>query len=329
MVLLLSQDDIRSLISMKDAIFCVEEAYKSLSTGEGYNPQRISIEKDVTGQTLIMPGIIEGSIQSIATKVVSVYRKNPQKFNIPAVLAKIILQDINTGEVISIMDGTYLTTLRTGAATGVSVKYLARKDSEFLSIFGAGAQSQAQIEAVYWALNQSLKRCTVYDLNQTSMRNLKTTIEHRLGIEVKISNNPQKLIDNADIIVCATSSKDPLFPGESVKPGTHISSIGSHLPTHRELDEILLNMANVIAAGSKNACLNEAGDFIIPINQGKLDADKIINIGDIIIGKIQGRDSEEDITVFKSVGIALQDVVVANLTYQRAIQNLTGFEFKF
>ncbi|MHA1985482.1 MAG: ornithine cyclodeaminase family protein [Promethearchaeota archaeon] len=329
MVLLLTQKDIKSLLSMQDAILCVEKAYKSLSIGEGYNPQRISIEKDATGQTLIMPGIIEGSVQSIATKIVSIYRKNPHKFNIPAVLAKIILQDIETGEVISIMDGTYLTTLRTGAATGVSVKYLARKDSEFLSIFGAGAQSQAQIEAVYWALNQNLKHCMVYDLNQTSMQNLKTSIEQKLGIDVKISKNPQKLIDNADIIVCATSSKDPLFPGESVKPGTHISSIGSHLPTHRELDENILNTANVIAAGSKHACLNEAGDFIIPLNQGKLDTDKIINIGDIIVGKFQGRDSEEDITVFKSVGIALQDVVIANLTYKRATQNQTGFEFKF
>jgi len=329
MVLLLSQKDIKSLLSMQDAILCVEKAYKSLSTGEGYNPQRISIEKDATGQTLIMPGIIEGSVQSIATKIVSIYRKNPQKFNIPAVLAKIILQDIETGEVISIMDGTYLTTLRTGAATGVSVKYLARKNCEFLSIFGAGAQSQAQVEGVYWALNQNLKCCTVYDPNRTSMGNFKKSVEHRLGIEVKISDNPQKLIDDADIIVCATSSKDPLFPGESIKPGTHISSIGSHLPTHRELDEVLVNLANVLAAGSKDACLNEAGDFIIPIKQGKLDAGRIINIGDIILGKCKGRENDKDITVFKSVGIAIQDVIVANLVYQRATKNLSGIEFEF
>jgi len=169
----------------------------------------------------------------------------------------------------------------------------------------------------------------VYDPNQTSMGYFKKSVEHKFGIEVKISNNPQKLIDDADIIVCATSSKDPLFPGESIKPGTHISSIGSHLPTHRELDEVLINRANIIAAGSKEACLNEAGDFIIPINQGKLDSERIINIGDIILGKYKGRDKEKDITVFKSVGIALQDVIVANLAYQRATKNLTGMEFEF
>lgn len=327
MTLLLTKENVQSLLTMEDTIKCVELAYVSLVQKESLNPQRISLAGP--GQTLIMPGMIWGTTQSIATKIVSVYRNNPVDHHLPSILAKIILQDIKTGDVNCVMDGTYITAMRTGAASGVSIKHLAKKQAHEISIYGAGGQSYKQVEAAIYASDRSIEKCNVYDPNPQALHDFKHTIERKFGIEVKIAENNTQMLQNADIILCATSTRNPLFKGEEVQPGTHISSIGSHLPTHRELDAVLLNRAQIIAAGSKSACLTEAGDFVIPISAHQLNPDKIVEMGDIISDKLIGRKNESDITVFKSVGIALQDVAVAKFVYDRALQNDIGVDFLF
>ncbi|MFX1476527.1 MAG: ornithine cyclodeaminase family protein [Promethearchaeota archaeon] len=329
MVKILSRDDVSKLVTMQEVLKYVEEAYKQLTLGTAIVPQRIAITDPAPGLTLIMPGIIGGEMNALATKIVSVYKENPGKYNMPTVLAKIMVQDINTGDIVCIMDGSLITAMRTGAATGVSTKYLARKDSKKMGIYGAGVQARKQVHGVYWGLNQSLEECFVYDLNREAAKDFKIEIEGDLGIRVSIANTGDDLLNNVDVLVAATTSTIPLFSGEKVNEGTHISSIGAHAPASRELDSIIIKRASLVVAGLKEACVAEAGDYIIPINEGIIGEDDIISIGDIITARKPGRTSDSEITVFKSVGISAQDVACAKLVYDRALQENIGQDIPF
>ena len=329
MVRILNKSNVAELLTMSDAIEYVEEAYKQLSLGNAIVPQRIVITDPAPGLTLIMPGIIGGKMNALATKIVSVYKHNPEKYNMPTVLGKIMIQDINTGEIVGIMDGGLITAMRTGAATGVSIKYLARKDSKIMGIVGAGAQARKQVVAVYWALDQKLEKCKVFDVVKAASESFKEELEKELGIQVEIVDSIDDLYEESDILVAASTSTTPVFDGNKIKPGTHISSIGAHAPKSRELDETIIKKANLLTAGMASACLAEAGDYIMPINEGSIKSEDIISIGDIINGKNSGRKSPSEITIFKSVGIAAQDVAVAKLVYDRALKNNVGQDIDF
>ena len=329
MVRILTKDNVSELLNMADALEYVEEAYKQLTLGNALVPQRIAITDPAPGLTLIMPGIIGGEMSALATKIVSVYKKNPELYNMPTVLAKIMVQDINTGDIVGIMDGSLITAMRTGAATGVSVKFLARKDSNTMSIYSAGVQARKQVSGVFYGLNKKLEKCKVYDLKKDSAQSFKKEIEKELGIDVEIMGSGEDLLSNTDIIVAATTSTTPIFAGDKVLEGTHISSIGAHAPDARELDSTTIKRASLLIAGLKEACLAEAGDYIIPINEGIISKDAIISIGDIITGKKNSRTSDTEITVFKSVGISAQDVAVGKLVYDRALQEGIGQDIDF
>jgi ornithine cyclodeaminase len=329
MVRILTKDNVAELLNMADALEYVEEAYKQLTLGNAFVPQRIAITDPAPGLTLIMPGIIGGEMSALATKIVSVYKKNPEKYNMPTVLAKIMIQDINTGDIVGIMDGGLITAMRTGAATGVSVKYLARKNSKVMSIYSAGVQAKKQVSGVYYGLNQKLEKCKVFDLNKETAEIFKSEIEKELGIEVEITESGDDLLTNTDIIVAATTSTTPIFSGDKVPEGVHISSIGAHAPDARELDTTTIKKASLLVAGLKEACIAEAGDYIIPINEGVISESDIISIGNIITGKIPSRSSDTEITVFKSVGISAQDVAVGKLVYDRALKEGIGQDIDF
>ncbi len=329
MVRILTKENVTQLLTMPDALEYVEEAYKQLSLGNALVPQRIAITDPAPGLTLIMPGIIGGEMNALATKIVSVYKQNPEKYNMPTVLAKVMVQDINTGDIVGIMDGSLITAMRTGAATGVSVKYLARKNSTTMGIYSAGVQARKQVSAVFWGLNEKLEKCKVYDLKKEVADGFKKELENELGIEIEIVNSGDDLLTHTDIIVAATTSTTPLFSGDKVAEGTHISSIGAHAPEARELDSVIIKRASLLTAGLKEACLAEAGDYIIPINEGVIRENDIISIGEIINGNISGRTSDSEITVFKSVGISAQDVAVGKLVYDRALKDGIGQDIDF
>jgi alanine dehydrogenase len=329
MVRILTKENVSELLNMPDALNYVEEAYKQLTLGNAIVPQRIAITDPAPGLTLIMPGIIGGEMNALATKIVSVYKENPEKYKMPTVLAKIMVQDINTGDIVGIMDGSLITAMRTGAATGVSVKYLARKNSTILGIYSAGVQARKQVSAVYWGLNEKLEKCKVYDLKKDTAKEFKNEIEKELAIEVEIVDAGDDLLVDVDIIVAATTSTTPLFLGEKVADGTHISSIGAHAPAARELDSTIIKRASLLTAGLKEACLAEAGDYIIPIEEGAISQDDIFSIGEVIIGKKNGRTSNTEITIFKSVGISAQDVAVGKLVYDRALKEGIGEDINF
>lgn len=314
---------------MEDALKYVEEAYKQLTLGQALVPQRIAITDPAPGLTLVMPGIIGGDMNALATKIVSVYKQNPEKYQMPTVLAKIMVQDINTGDIIGIMDGSLITAMRTGAATGVSVKYLARKDSTTMGIYSGGIQARKQVSGVYWGLNQNLEKCKVFDLKKDIAKEFKKELEIELGIDIEIVDSGDNLLENTDILVAATTSTTPLFEGDKVSEGVHISSIGAHAADIRELDSTIIKRASILVGGLKEACLAEAGDYIIPIREGVISEEDIISIGEIITGNVIGRKNESDITIFKSVGISAQDVATAKLVYDRALQENIGRDIDF
>ena len=329
MVRILTKDNVAELLNMPDALEYVEDAYKQLTLGNAFVPQRIAITDPAPGLTLVMPVIIGGEMSALATKIVSVYKKNPEKYNMPTVLAKIMIQDINTGDIVGIMDGSLITAMRTGAATGVSVKYLARKNSTVMGIYSAGVQAKKQVPGVYYGLNQKLEKCKVFDPNRKTASIFKEEIERELGIEVEITESGDDLLLNTDIIVAATTSTTPIFTGDKVPDGVHISSIGAHAPDARELDTTTIKRASLLVAGLREACIAEAGDYIIPINEGVISESDIVSIGNIITGKIPSRTNDSEITVFKSVGISAQDVAVGKLVYDRALKEGIGQDIDF
>jgi len=220
MVLLLSRNEVEQILDMKSAIEAVEIGFTELAKGEVIMPQRAALSDPAPGLTLVMPANIP-KMKALGTKIVTVYKKNPTEYNLPTVLGKTMLQNYDTGEIIAIMDAGYATAMRTGAATGVGIKYLARKDSKTVGLFSAGVQARKQLVAAATVLDDI--NCKLYDLNKSTAELFKKDLEKELGIDITIVDNPDAAID-ADVVIAATTSIEPIFDGQKIAPGTMISS---------------------------------------------------------------------------------------------------------
>jgi len=316
MVLILNRADVISLLDMKDCMNVVEKAFAELSNKTCILPLRIGITPP-DGLALYMPAYLKES-QALACKVVSVYKNNPSKYNLPTTIGKVLLQNPETGDVICIMDGGYLTAVRTGAASGVATKYLARERRNLTAgIFGAGVQAKMQLWAVCEARN--ISKAFVYDVNEAATAKFIEEMQKKLNIKIIAAKNPEDVLE-ADIICTATSAPTPLFDGDKVKAGTHINGIGSHTPTARELDTKIIKRSKFVG-DSKEACFNEAGDIILPIKEGEItESHFYAELGEIVTGKKKGRENNNEITLFKSNGLAIQDVATAKLIYNKALK---------
>jgi ornithine cyclodeaminase/alanine dehydrogenase len=315
MTLILNRSEVASVLKMKDCMDVVEAAFAELSDGTAVLPLRTAITPP-DGLALYMPAYLK-KMGALACKVVTVYKNNPSKHNLPTTIGKVLLQDPETGDVMCIMDGGYLTAVRTGAASGVATKYLARKDDgQTAGIFGAGVQAKMQLWAVAEARN--LKKAIVYDLSDEAVEQFIKEMSEKLNIEVIKANSPNDILQ-ADIICAATSSSTPIFNGKLVKAGTHINGIGSHTPNARELDTEIVKRSKFVG-DSLEACFKEAGDIIIPVSEGAISESHFYaELGELITGKKSGRTNSEEITIFKSNGLAIQDVATAKLVYEKAL----------
>ncbi|MGA1819968.1 MAG: ornithine cyclodeaminase family protein [Thermoplasmatota archaeon] len=322
MVLLLTRDDVISVLQMKDCIDVLEKAFTELANGTAVLPLRIGI-KPPGGLSLYMPAFLQ-EMNALACKVVTVYKDNPAKYNMPTTIGKVLLQDSETGNVISIMDGGYLTAVRTGAVSGLATRYLAKEDSgQVAGIFGAGVQAKMQLWGVYEARN--IVKALVYDKFPDAAGKFADEMGKKLNLPIDIVAKPEDVLA-ADIICTATSSPTPIFDGGLVREGTHINGIGSHTPNARELDTNIVKRSLFIA-DSREGCLSEAGDIMIPIQNGELTSDHIhAELGEIITGKKAGRSSGSQITLFKSNGLAIQDAATAKLVYDTAVKKGIGRE---
>ena len=327
-MLLLRRQDIQKVFSMRDAIEANKRAFAIYSRGDSVVPLRTNVGiPKYNGQTLFMPGYVEG-INSLGVKIVSVFPDNAKtgKNTVPATL---LLIDGTSGEVCCILDGTYVTQLRTGAAAGAATEVLARPDAAIGAVIGAGGQSAAQLEAMLCA--RPLKAVRVFSVRYERAAKFADKMQQELasyGAEIYAVKSPELAVADADIITTVTTSRQPVFDGRQVKAGVHINAIGSYMPDMQELDEHLVSAADKIFCDSKEAVMAEAGDVLIPIAKGLINKEKITGeIGQIFGGSINGRDTANQITIFKTVGIAVQDIVTAHEIYRKAQMKNIGLSW--
>jgi ornithine cyclodeaminase/alanine dehydrogenase len=265
------------------------------------------------GSVSLMPSYLEET-NALATKIISIYPDNPKK-GLPTTVAWVVVNDTETGVLKGILDGTLLTALRTGAASGVAAKYLAPKDSKIASILGCGVQGRTQALAISEVFD--LNEIKVFDLSEKMMNRFVKEMSSKLNIDVFKSESGEDAVKNADIVITATTSKHPVVKRKWLGDIVHVGAIGSFYPDYRELDTEIICEGKVVV-DSLEAILEEAGDILIPISEGLFTIDQIhAELGDIINGKKEGRTPEDQITVFKSVGLAIQDSSVANLVLKK------------
>jgi alanine dehydrogenase len=328
MALLLNRDSIQELLTMEECIDLVEKAFAELFQGTAVMPQRTAVtDVERSGWYAFMPAQLKG-MGALGIKAVTVYTQNLARHGLPSTLATIILLDAETGQAVSVMDGGYLTAMRTGAVSGVATRYLARQDARVAGVLGTGVQARTQLRAM--AAVRKLESALCYSMDTPeAQKAFAHDMSQRLGIPVEVAGSAQQVIERADLLSLATTAHEPIMDGRWLKAGTHINGIGSHRPDTREIDTETVVKSKVVC-DQKEACLAEAGDLIIPIREGAYSADRIYGeLGELVTGKKPGRESDAEITLFKSVGLSIQDISVAHLVYQKARERGIGTEFEF
>lgn len=318
-MLLLSKEDIKRVFSMKDAIEADKDAFRIFTEGKSNVPLRTQISAPKAGGTfLFMPAYIE-DLNCAGLKVVNIFPKNIDK-GIPSAPAQVLLIDGSTGVIIAILDGTYVTQLRTGAASGAAFDLLARKDCKKGALIGTGGQAATQLEAMVVARN--LEEVKVFDLNLERTKGFVEKMKEELvkyGTKIIAVETSDEAIEDADLIVTVTPSLKPVFDGSKVKKGATVSCVGSYQPYMQEMDPVILTRASKIYFDSEEAVLSEAGDILIPLEDGTITKNDFTgDLGEVVLGKVIGRENEDEIIVFKTVGIGTQDLVTAKYIYDKA-----------
>lgn len=322
-MLVLTRSDVEKSISMHEAIDIMKKAFANFSAGKTETPLRTLIRSKASseGNVLFMPGYIEG--MGIALKTISIFPKNPE-FGRPSISAVVILQDEQTGETLALIEGSAITAIRTGATSGAATYYLARKDSSTAAIIGCGVQARTQLEAVCCV--RHITEVMAFDPDTNRVNGYIDYMRNKFPkIKFTAAKSPDYAVKDADIVITATTSPKPVFCARSLKKGVHVNAIGSYTPDVQELPEELFDITHKIVVDSKEAVLAEAGDFIIPINKGKFSPSKIYaELGQLSTGQFVGRETEDEITLFKTVGIAAQDVACAAKIYDNAVKKNLG-----
>lgn len=329
-MLALTKEDIIHSFSMKHAIEAVKLAFSMYSSGKSVVPLRTSINvPSMEGQSLFMPAYCE-EMNSLGIKIVSIFPKNAEK-NKSVVPATMILLDATTGEVCCLLDGTYLTQLRTGAATGAACDVLARKDAKIGALIGTGGQASSQLEAMLTSKPLEILKIAGSHYNKTiAFAEDMRKIYGGFGTKIIAVEHPNEAVADADIITVVTSSKTPVFDGRLVKAGALINGVGSYTPFMQEIDEYAVCNASSIFVDSLEAVLAEAGDLLIPIKKGLIGKEKISGeLGEVLSGTIKGRTSQDEIIIFKTVGIAIQDIITADAIYKKTTTLGIGSQIKF
>lgn len=311
----LSKEDIKKVFSMREAIDADKEALGLYSQGKTNIPLRTNIDiPEYNGQSLYMPGYVGGEQPALGMKIVSVYPDNINK-KLPSVPATMVVLDPETGIVNAILDGTYLTQLRTGAVQGLATELLSNKDSKTALLIGTGGQGMSQLEAMLTV--RSLEKVYIFDLDKTRSEEFCNQAAENFGeiFNTKFESiaDVNDVLPIVDIITSVTTSRRATFDGSLVKDGVHINGVGAYTPEMCEIPETALKRASNIYFDTMNGVLAEAGDIIQPLDKGIISKNDISGeLGQLINGNIQGRTSESDITVFKTVGTAVLDAIVAD-----------------
>ncbi len=319
-LLFFSSDDVEKTLTMQQCIPAMKNAFSALSTGEAVMPLRSALEMEADNATaLFMPAYLP-EIGKFSVKTVNMNRNNPGK-GLHLIHAMMMVFDSNTGVPLAVMDAESITAMRTGAVSGLATSLLARADSTVAAIIGTGTQGETQLEAVCCVRN--IQKAYVFDIQADRAKGFAQKMAQKLGIEVIAAESGADL-KKVDVLCTSTSSSSPVFDDIHLKKGVHINGVGSYKATMAEIPPKTIARSKIYV-DQMEGCLAEAGDIIQPIQAGIITKDHIHgDLGDLVTGKITARKSDEEITVFKSVGVAVQDLIAANLVLKAAQGNNIG-----
>lgn len=317
-MLLLSRQDIDRVFSMADAIQADKDAFRLAAEGKIETPLRTVIrEARHDGAFLVMPSYAPDR-DAAAVKLINIFPQNRQQGRNTAP-AQVLLMDGTTGALLALLDGTRVTQLRTGASSGAAFDLLGRKDARIGGLIGTGGQAAAQLEAMLTV--RALEEVLIYSRDAARCRAFCAAMTRQLAPKARLTpvEDPDEVAARADLLITVTSSATPVFDGTKVKPGATISCVGTYQPEKHELDPAVLPRAGKIFCDSVEAVLAESGDLILPLEQGLIGEEAITgSLGDLLLGRCPGRESETEIIVYETVGIAAQDLVAAQAIYTRA-----------
>jgi len=302
---------------MEEAIIAMKQAFASFSDGSSKVPSRYV--SGINNLDLFLKPAYSEKLGRMAVKIIT-QKKDGNLEGIPSILGVVLLMDLKTGAILSMMDGAYITALRTGAAGGIATKLLAREEAETVAVFGCGAQGKTQLEAT--CAIRPIKQALLYDLNLDAANKVKTEMERKLNISIRVEKNLEHL-KQADIICTATNSEEPLFSLKDISKRVHINAIGSYKPNMQEIDPSIIKSGKLYV-DSRESVLKESGDLIKPISE-KFFTDSVIEaeIGELINKQNIGLHTDNEITIFKSVGLGVQDLFIANAIFEKySLNNL-------
>lgn len=308
----LDGDAIRAGVPMADMLDAVEAAFRDVTSGRDRSPLRARVELP-DGDMLLMPGVRDGGAGA-SVKLVTIMPGNPAR-GLPTLHALVAWFDAATGRPLALLDGEALTAMRTGAASGVSARLLARPDASTLAIVGAGAQAEWQVRAV--AAARPIRRVLVHARTPASRESFAERLAD-LALEIVPVASADEAVAAADVVCCATTSSEPVFDATSVRPGTHVSGVGAFRLGMIEMPPALFGRASLVAVDARSAAMAEAGDLVAAIGDGLLAEEDLVEIGSVE-PDWASRRSLQEITVFKSVGLAIQDVAAAELIVARLL----------
>ncbi len=316
MTLLLRESDVLSLLDMHGNIMVLEQAFGALAQESAVNRPRSRIVEENGVMHLLAAGV--PSLGVVGFKTYTVFRAGMHSI--------VVLFSAIDGHLLSIVEADFLSRMRTGATSGLATKYLARQDASVVGLIGAGRQAYTQVLGVC-AVRQ-VRTIYVFSRRLPECEKFCDELMHRLSIEVRPAPSPRQAIEEADIVITATTSPEPVLPGDWLKSGSHINAIGSNWSNRRELDLATLQRSRVIVTDSQEQAHLEAGDFVIPANEGLFNWDKVSELADMVGGNGPKREFEDEITLYKGVGIALEDVATAAHVYTLARERGVGEEIK-
>lgn len=325
---LLSKKDIQEVFTMKDAVEADKEAFCLFTQGKSVVPLRTKIPAPKhDGALLFMPSFVD-ELDTACLKVVNIFPSNIDK-GLPTSPAQVMLIDATNGLVIAMLDGTYVTQLRTGAATGAAFDVLAKKECKKGALIGTGGQAATQLEAMLAV--RKLETVMVFDLNRDRLCAFVEQMNDELGAygaQILAAESSDEALEDADLLVCVTPSTRPVFDGSKVKQGATVSCVGSYQPHMQEMDPVVLQRASKLYFDSEEAVLSEAGDILIPLENGMISKDDFTgDIGEVLLGNLTGRENDEEIIVFKTVGIGTQDLMAAKRIFDKAVLAGVGTEW--
>ena len=321
-ILILNHAEVTDLLPMNECIAVMREALTALARGQVFQPLRTVIRPpEAAGLMGLMPSFISGGKPALGLKAISVFPGNSAKGK-DIHQGVVLLLDHDTGELLAMMNASAITAIRTAAVSGVATDLLAREDANELAIIGAGVQARSHLKAMSEV--RPIKRCRIATRNIEHVGVFAEEMQREFTFPVEAAQSVEEAVKNADLIVAATTSSEPVLRREWISPGTHINAVGASIPTAREIDSATVAAATLFV-DRRESTVNEAGDYLFPLREGSIGEDHIrAEIGEILTGQSKGRTSADEITLFKSLGLAVEDLAAAEYLYRKAKELNTG-----